>query len=273
MAAKTLPSFKQPPITEVALSIQFEALPGLRAIHLGAIWDIFGRTEFPRTEEQPPLPPQSERVGASHGFFPPQISILNVPPLPRYFFISSNGSEVIQIQQDRFGYNWRKREEEDEYPRFGAIEAKFQEYAGRFVSFIQEHGLGDARITQAEVTYVNLIRTEGVPGKVEKVVSVFSGDYTDHFLHDPEEVHLALKYPITRNGQFCGRLYVDVRPTASLEDGAALNMVLSARGKPDGNDIKAAQGFFEVAHEQIVSGFASITSKQMHLIWGRIDNV
>ncbi len=253
--------------------MQFEALPGLRAIHLGAIWDIFGRADFPLTEEQPPLPAQSERAGASQGFFPPQISILNVPPLPRYFFISSSGSEVIQIQQDRFGYNWRKRKEDDVYPRFGAIEAKFEEYARRFVSYVQQEGLGNVRVTQAEVTYVNQIRTEGVPGKLEKVVSVFSGGYTDHFLHDPEEVHLALRYPISRNGDFCGRLYVDVRPTASMESGAALTMVLLARGKPDGNDINAAQGFFAIAHEQIVSGFASITSKEMHLIWGRIDNV
>jgi hypothetical protein len=57
-----------------------------------------------------------------------------------------------------------------------------------------------------------------------------------------------------------------------LEGQAALNMVLLARGKPDGNDIKAARRFFEIAHEHIVSGFTSITSKQMHQIWGRIDN-
>jgi uncharacterized protein (TIGR04255 family) len=192
--------------------------------------------------------------------------------MPRYFFISKSGSEAIQIQQDRFGYNWRKLQENDEYPRFGPIEERFEDYAQRFISFVQDHRLGNMRITQAEVTYVNKIRTEGAPGKLEKVVSVFSGDYTDSFLHDPEEVQLALRYPILRDGDFCGRLYVDVRPITLLEGQAALNMVLLARGKPDGNDIKAARGFFETAHEHIVSGFTSITSKQMHQIWGRIDN-
>jgi uncharacterized protein (TIGR04255 family) len=273
MSRPKLPDFELPPVIEVALSMQFDALLDLRAIHLGDLWDIFGRSDFPSTEEQPPLPPQFEKAGSSRGLLPPQIQILNVPPLPRYFFISGSGSEIIQIQQDRFVYNWRKREGSDVYPRFEAVEAKFEEYATRLLGYISRKNLGNVRVTQAELTYVNQIQTSGVPGELENVVSVFSGNYTDNFLHDPEEVQLSLRFPMLRNGEFCGRLYVDVRPAASLETAAVLNMVLLARGKPDGNDIKAVRGFFSIAREYIVSGFASITSRQMHLAWGRTDNV
>jgi uncharacterized protein (TIGR04255 family) len=272
MPRPKLPDFERPPVTEVALSMQFEALADLRAIHLGDIWDIFGRSDFPSTEEQPPIPAQFEKASPP-GMLPPQIQILNVPPLPRYFFVSSSGNEIIQIQQDRFVYNWRKRQESDIYPRFEAVEAKFEDYATRLLGYVARKNLGNVRVTQAELTYVNQIQTSGVPGELENVVSVFSGNYTDDFLHDPEEVQLSLRFPMLRNGEFCGRLYVDVRPATSFETAAVLNMVLLARGKPDGNDIKAVQRFFSIAREYIVSGFASITFRQMHLAWGRTDNV
>lgn len=272
MERPPLPNFDRPPIAEVALSIQFKELTNFRVIHLGQLWDRFGRTEFPTTEEQQPVPRSMEYFGIPTPAVMPQLQLLNVPPMPRYLFLSENGSIVIQVQQDRFTVNWRKRSTEDEYPRFEAISKIFESYALKFAQFLKEKDLGLIQIDQAEVTYVNRIESTETPGHIEKIVSVFSGDYSDTFLHDPEEVQLSLRFAMRHEGHVVGRLYIDSRPVVSGDPNSPLNMVLFARGKPAGNDIKAALQFFAIGRAYIVSAFASVTSKQMHRTWGRIDN-
>jgi uncharacterized protein (TIGR04255 family) len=272
MERPPLPDFVRPPITEVALSIQFEALTNFRVIHLGDLWDWFNRADFPITEEQPVVPRAVESFGIPAPAMAPQIQLLNVPPMPRYLFLNQMGSFVLQVQQDRFTVNWRKRSPNDEYPRFEAISRMFEDYAERFATFLKEKNLGSIQIHQAEVTYVNRIESVEAPGHIEKIVSVFSGDYSDTFLHDPEEVQLSLRFPMRQDGHLVGRLYIDSRPGISGDPHSPINMVLFARGKPVGSDIKAALQFFAVARAYIVSGFASVTSKQMHLTWGRTDN-
>jgi uncharacterized protein (TIGR04255 family) len=272
MERPPLPDFVSPPITEVALSIQFEQLTNFRVIHLGELWDRFVRTDFPTTEEQQVVQRTVEYFGIPTPAVMPQIQLLNVLPMPRHLFLNEKGSIVLQVQQDRFTVNWRKRSSNDEYPRFEAISKMFEDYAGRFVEFLKEKNLGSLQINQAEVTYVNRIESTETPGHIEKIVSVFSGDYSDSFLHDPEEVQLSLRFPIRHEGHLVGRLYIDSRPGTSGDPNSPLNMVLFARGKPIGSDIKAALQFFAIARTYIVSAFASVTSKQMHLTWGRTDN-
>lgn len=267
-----LPTFESPPVTEVALSVQFAELGNLRAIHLSLLWEKFGKTAFPTTEEQPPVANAVESTGSSSLPNGPQIQFLDLPPLPRVLFISQDGNIVIQVQADRFTVNWRKRKPTDLYPRYEAVENAFVDNFLRFQNFIAEEGLGTARITQAEITYVNRIDVDEHPGRLEKVVSVFSGAYSDTFLHDPEEVHLSLRYPMKSEGKTVGRLYIDIRPGTYSGRDPAMSMILIARGKPIGDGIKASQDFFAVARKYIVSAFASVTSKQMHLVWKRRED-
>src|ERR1035438_10399713 len=59
-----LPDFANPPVAEVVLSVQFEALSRMRAAHFGLFWARI-RDRYPRTEERPALETRSEerRVG------------------------------------------------------------------------------------------------------------------------------------------------------------------------------------------------------------------
>ena len=272
MKRPSLPDFVRPPITEVALSIQFGELTNFRVIHLGHLWDRFVRRDFPVTEEQPPVPCTVENFGISVPASMPQFKFLNIPPMPRYLFLDETGNMVVQVQQDRFTVNWRKQLPTDNYPRFESILEKFENYLGKFSSFLEEEKLGKIEVTQAEVTYVNRIETTETLGQIEKVVSVFSGSYSDDFLQEPEEVQLSLRFPIHHDGHVLGRLYIDLRPGTSGDPHSPLNMVLFARGKPLGDDIKASLQFFNIARSYIVSAFASVTSNRMHLTWERIDN-
>jgi uncharacterized protein (TIGR04255 family) len=270
MSRPKLPDFQRPPVNEVALSIQFEVLSELRAIHIGELWGGFGKKLFPSVEEQPSIPKQIERFGAANNLGGPQFELLNIPPLPRFLFVSESGNEVIQIQSDRFTYNWRKRREADIYPRYEAIEAKFIEFFGKFSNFLRDEKLGSIKVEQADVTYVNQMPREEIANRIDKVISVFSGGYTSDFLRDPEQVHLALKFILTRETKAIGRLHIDAHGTQT--DTPALRLVLVARGKPEGTDIKAATEFLGFGRAAIVKGFASITSREMHKAWGRTDD-
>lgn len=41
----TLPEFGRPPLSEVALSVQFDSLDALRTVHVGLLWNKF-RKDF-----------------------------------------------------------------------------------------------------------------------------------------------------------------------------------------------------------------------------------
>jgi uncharacterized protein (TIGR04255 family) len=272
MERPPLPDFVHPPLVEVALSMQFEELSNFRAIHLGALWDKFSKEQFPLTEEQPPVPPTLEPLGIPQISLSPQFQVLNLPPLPRYLFLSSVNSFIIQVQQDRFTVNWRRRSQQELYPRYEAVAAKFAEFAGNFNEFLVAEKLGKLHVTQAEVTYVNKIETAELPGDVDRIVSVLSSRYSDGFLHDPEEVNLMLRFPLHEEGILRGRLHIVARTGAAVDARNPMNLMLLARGKPQGDDIKAALEFFAIGRKHIVSAFASVTSKEMHLKWERTDH-
>jgi uncharacterized protein (TIGR04255 family) len=272
MARPKLPDFERPPVTEVALSMQFEPLTDFRAIHLGLFWLFLGKDMFPETEEQPPLNPMFERIGLPRTALAPRVQLLNIPPLPRYLFISESGSEVLQVQSDRLTFNWRKRTESDLYPRYEYIAEKFRVYADKFELFLAAERIGKIKVTQAEVSYVNQVEMVEAPGHLEKVVSIFSGAYSDEFLSDPEETHLSVRYPIRTDTGIAGRLYVECHPSGASESDTPIAMTLLARGKPAVSDLDGAMAFFDLARKWIVSGFTSITSKDMHIKWGRRDN-
>ena len=47
-----LPDFNKPPVTETILSLQFEPIAKMTAVHVGVLWQRF-REQFPLVEEHP----------------------------------------------------------------------------------------------------------------------------------------------------------------------------------------------------------------------------
>ena len=74
------------------------------------------------------------------------------------------------------------------------------------------------------------------------------------------------------NGEPLGRLHVTAEPRIKIGDGSPLiRLTMTARGAPAKKDIGDVMAFFDIGREFIVRGFASITTAQMHRIWGRTD--
>ncbi len=72
-ASQALPDYDNPPLTELAVGVQFQSLNGWQTKHVGEFWVEIAK-EFPITEDQTPI---FEFDGA------PRFEIRQLPPLRR----------------------------------------------------------------------------------------------------------------------------------------------------------------------------------------------
>lgn len=273
-----LPDFAAPPLTEVVLSLQFKPLTSLRTPHLGLLWQQFQnefRNEFPTIEEQAPIEQAMEVFGPEQSAeVKIQLQMLDKPPVPRCWFISQDGTQLIQVQQDRFIHNWRKTGDEGEYPRYERVRERFRKEFQVFHGFLTAAGLGTPVPNQCEVTYVNHI----IAGKawqrhseLAKVLVIGAAAATDGL--EPEDIRLAMRYIIRGPDAVpLGRLHVTATPGWRKSDGVPVIILnLTARGAPLRQDLEGALGFFDIGRRSAVRLFAAITTTDMHEEWGRLD--
>lgn len=273
----TLPDFENPPLAEVALSVQFEPLTALRTPQIGLLWREF-RDRFPLIEEHPPLEPMIERFGVKGSPIGGiRVEMMQKPPLPRCWFLNESGTELVQVQQDRFSHNWRKVGQGDKYPRFKHVRGMFQKELDRFTAFVREEKLGELIPNQCEVAYVNHIGAGQVwkdHGDLARVIILFNAKHDGEFLPGLEKVSLSGSYVITdAEGQPQGRLHFSIQPVWDREDDRPMFLMnLVARGQPDGSGLEGVLRFMDIGREWIVRGFAAMTTSEMHKIWGRRDD-
>lgn len=271
------PDFEQPPVEEVALSVQYAPLPGMTTAHVAQYWESV-RDRFPRWEEASPIEPTVELFGVPKIGLPRFAFSVEGGILPhRALFVDAHSVELVQVQRDRFVRNWRRRPDATEYPRYPVLRDRFQADFGEFLSFLGRQGLAGPEINQCEVTYVNHIVPGGGwqrHGDVHRVLTTISGELSDEFLPEPETIEATFRYVFFWPGseESAGRLHVAVRPVYRVSDDTPLLAItLTARGRPRGNDVASVTAWMDVGHDFLVHGFASMTTPEMHRLWGRRD--
>ena len=273
----SLPDFTDPPVVEVALSVQYEPLTALCTPAMGLLWSEF-RDRFPNVEEHAPLEAVIERFGVKG---PKKVGVrvemMPKPPVPRCWFLNEAGTELIQVQQDRFVHNWRKVGEGEDYPRFEHVRDRFKRELRVFESFVRREKLGELVPTQCEVTYVNHIvagRGWERHGQLGEVLTLFVPKYSEAFLPEPEDARMAVRYVIPgADGEPLGRLHIVMEPGYRRDDNRPMFLLdLTARGRPERDGVDGVLRFLEIGREWVVRGFAAVTTAQMHKIWGRRDD-
>lgn len=277
MTDRPLPDFSRPPVAEVVLSVAFSPVEGLDLIHLGLLWSEVFSHRFPIVREQPRWEMPREQFGSGGFLSAPSFEILPGIPTPRVWLEDEGGKELIQIQRDWFGRNWRKREEADVYPRYPQLREPFQGDLRAFVEFVESKGLGKFVPEQCEVTYINHI----VPGKVwqshkelPQVLALADRPEGEAFLSDPEQMRVGASYLIAGEDAAnpVGRLHVTTEPAfRRTDESPMLVLTLTARGLPLGEGVEGVMGFLDLGREWVVRGFADVTTPQMHEEWGRVD--
>lgn len=271
MGDKPLPEFENPPVVEVALSVQFDA-PVLEGPLLMLRWGQI-RDRFPRFQQAPPVPLATEAFDGPQGRRI-EIQFSDIPPTPRILMMSESNTRVLQLQQNMFGYNWRKLEFEHEYPRYDRIIQDFEREFEEFEEFLSHERLGALSPVQCEVTYVNRIFPEGVwdtHSDIGEVIPSTTLRLTEGFLPSMEQMRCASQFVICgEDGASIGRLHVSIEP-GYIDNIPIYLMRLTARGEPQENSLSGIIKMMDVGHEWIVRGFTTLTSKEMHDVWRRIS--
>lgn len=265
--------YENPPVSEVALSVQFEPLQKLKTPYIGLLWQkyIDSRSKLNKVWEQPLLKDrfelfQDEKLAS-------RIELSNIPPLQRYWFLNESETELVQIQDNRFVRNWRRLDTAKDYPSYKKNREDFIKDFEIFETFLKEQSIGEVYPNQCEVTYVNPIPAEGkykIPDQLHNVVTFFQSEYSDSFLPDLENINFTMQYVIQKEDNIpLGRLYISLQSVTSRENKFIYLLKLIARGKPCGEGINGVLSFMDIGHEWIVRGFTSITTVAMHELWGK----
>ena len=253
MASGAIPSYGKPPITEVACGVQFAEVP-FQTRHVGQFWTEIS-TEYPITQDFPPVPEFGETAG---------VRVLTLPPLRRVFMSTSSTEYTIQLQGSRFHHNWRKLSPDVQYPRFPNVFRKFLAAWGQFSDFVKRQGLFEPKPNRYELTYVNEINDLG-PINVERAVKLLDwADIKAGFLPDPKASNIAWSFSLPDEK---GLMNVSTNRLTRPDGRTAVLLTLACSG-PSARKY-SLDDWFETAHQWIVRGFDDLTTEEAHSIWGK----
>ncbi|MGH7067906.1 MAG: TIGR04255 family protein [Acetobacteraceae bacterium] len=270
MPSSTGVKFDRPPVVEVACGVLFDTAPPLRSAYLGLYWKGI-RKDFPKIEEALPLARTIEPKGPS----PTGMALVGIGPLPplrRTWFVSEDGCNLIQVQEDRFLFNWKRTGEQDNYPSYEQVVGQFNRRLAGFLAFLDREGFGLPTYRQFELTYVNQIPIGQTPEGLAVRETTVLVDHVpqarpDRFLPEPEAINWTSIYPLP-NGE--GRLHAAARSGFSEVGARVLHLEMTARGIPTEASEANRQGWFDQAHCWITRGFADLTAPDIQrYVWKR----
>ncbi|MFL5845288.1 MAG: TIGR04255 family protein [Solirubrobacteraceae bacterium] len=268
-------TFRRPPVSEVALAIQFDS-PVVDVEVLGQLVSRL-KSDYPDREQQPALPPMAEPTGLLN---PPQIEVQFGTPflLGRTWLLTEDGHHLIQIQADRLVVNWRRLNADVEYPRYTSIRDRFAQLLAITEELVGQVSGGSLTSNFLELSYINEITVPGSqPGeshpRVEDIFRVVDWSAADAFLGRPEDAQLQARWRIPHDrlpeGSQVGRLYFSANPGFRVIDQMpiyAVNLVARVVPAPS-TSAEEAIAAADTGHEWIVRGFADLTTPAMHELW------
>ena len=258
------PDFEKPPLVEVVCGVLFDDVKELLVPHFGQLWERF-KPEYVACQERPPIAPVFENNASEL-----TIEFSNIPPLPRIWFVRQDGNGIIQVQRDRFLYNWRQTRPSDEYPRYHTVINSFNAHFSKFQEFITSTALGEVRPLQYEMTYVNHVPfgKDGVNRGIGRILPDCAWRaLPERFL---PEIEGFIWNPVFRLPDENGRLHVKAQVVIRANDNMPILLLeITARGIGTDRSIEGMQAWFDLAREWIVRGFADLTGSDIQDEWGR----
>jgi uncharacterized protein (TIGR04255 family) len=254
-----LPDYNNPPLNEVVCGLGFEKIERFKGHHIGLFWQKI-KDEFPLVEH-------AIRLDQN----PLQIDLKEY--LPRVWFVRNEQNRLIQLQDDKFYFNWRRMQEDETYPRYKTIIEDFKKYLSIFEKFLEEENLGSVNPERCELTYINhILKGEGWES-VSDVNNIFCDlcwNTEDRFLPPPVNVggHVVFQLPDKK-----GRLEVILQQVIRKLDKRSMFVLQNkATGLGEDKNMSAVWEWFSVAHEWIVYGFTDLTKKSVQKdVWQRTD--
>lgn len=263
------PNFERPPLKEQAISIVFQPLEKFRIVDYGLFWaDLAG--DFPEVTTDSPLEAPVEQFD---NFRPTEMSfqLLTVPPLPRAMFRNPENGELVQLQNNRFGFNWAKVGDQP-YPRSEPLMQRFKVLFAQFVDYALSQGLGEPVLKQCELTNLNVIPVSDFGTSYSDVHNALRIDALDLGMPNvqSEFFERSRQHKILGDdGQPMGRLHTVLAPVVSnVDNSQGIRYELTARSAPNIRSLEDAIRFFEMARNAINGAFVASITDAMKEQWG-----
>ncbi len=264
---RPLPSFQKPPVIETAVSVQFQPIKGFGNAHLGLFWQTV-REYYPEYQDAIPIEPQIERFGPDQPRAPsPQLRIAAAQPAVRLRMSSADGHRMLQLQNGRLVYNWR-RLEDGKYPRWHVVEPGFMSAFKALAEFLEAQDLGTVEPNQWEVTYVNHL-VQGrewqehadwpklLPGLIGSADKVSSGTL--------ESLGFHTQFTLPDDA---GRLHIELsHGFAGPDDDAPELLVLQLTARGGIDSFRNLTEGLTIGRESVVRSFADVTGEGAHRVW------
>lgn len=263
----SLPDFDKPPAVETLLGVHFRPLQQWKTQYFGKFWDKISR-EYPDVQVHPPL---NSEQGLRVEVTPKEAMIRVSGEVPvRWWYFHKSGKRLVQVQNDSFVQNWRKRGAGDPYLHYDQLRPSFAAMWKQFRAFLRAQSVDQPKAEICEVTYVNHIdRGSGWDSfsDLPKVVTCWSEQTSGDFLPAPNQVSFNTFYTFSKqSGHLQVGLQHGIRESDKKE---TLQLTLTARCKPDSSDTAELLRCLDLNRMWVVRGFADITTPEMHEIWGR----
>ena len=252
--------FTNPPVNEVVIATYFtQPIADLKSQHVGLFWQRIGNL-FPVAHQQLP-------VGIGADIVPGEPF-----PMPRYWFISDDDINLVQIQKNAFMLNWRRRGD-NKYPYFNkSIKPAFARLYSEFESFLaRDVSTPDVSIDICELTYVNIIEQCDYwagPRDTAKVIPSFAAVHLGAEDLECSGFNCIYTYSVEPNLH----LGITVRSvvTSPPPNKPVLVFEIKASARLGGTQKSEAFLWFERAHRTVFNCFVKMTHKRVQYdYWGR----
>jgi uncharacterized protein (TIGR04255 family) len=259
------PEFKEPPLIETVLAVQFVPLRGLSAAHIGLFWKQLG-DEWDRADEVEAVGQILPWDGAPGGALGDAVIVHGRASRLRFLHVSK--SRLLQIENGWFVFNWRRPDEAAAYPRFATLLPEFLALLTKWRAFLAERCLGDAVANLWEVTYVNAIAKGAMwqsPRDWSKLLPKMLATPNLGDLGAPTTGGFRWQFELPAGA---GILEVSLDHVLGPTEGReALRMTQLARGlMTESSELKER---LQVGHDAIVAAFGAMTSEEAQQRWGR----
>ena len=262
--------FKNPPLIERAISVVFEPLAGLAIGDFGLFWaEIL--SEFPVSEAMQPVPTEIESFD---GFRPKQagFQILSAESLPRAAFRNPSNGELVQLQSDRFGFNWIKTSDDHKYPHSEATMERFCDLFQKFSKYIERRQLGPINIIQCELNNVNIVPVSDVGESFADMATVLRLaplEYEYSNIRLENQLVGSKHIMLDDAGKAVGRVHTLGQPSLRVPNNEeAYRLDIMARGAPIGSGLEGVRHFFDAAASAVNAVFLASTTNAGRRFWG-----
>ena len=242
--------FVKEPLTEVVFGVEFNALD-FSSVHFGLYWEAI-RERFPNKPlDRPPIG---------------EVELFNIlPTLRRVWFESEDKKKLIQLQSNRFHYNWRRQSPDEKYPHYEDIYSKFIEEWNKFQDWWLSAEDTPLQPIRYELTYLNQIDERlGWEDQedYQKIFSIIGHSWSELPLNT-NAFNLNLSFALPEEQ---GSLTVRANQGINPKENSPV-VILNLTASNDSADV-AIDHWFEVAHKSIVDMFISLINSDTRASWG-----